>query len=242
MTKRSEVTLTKRQSISDSSRARVRARARAPPPPSPSSAAAAADRSRIVRTRQTAAAVVIRATVIIIIMSARQMKGAIDKGNQTESERRNVRRSLSDGAAAAAVVVVTTLRLVKRRGESFSAARLASRVDLKARPKQTNKLFGFVSQDANTAAAAAAACQPGLRHVRGDDVRGTERQRTSECHKWIYCETLTTLTEFTRTRPFVQFVWGGAGAVSNRTGPDKMWPRGSTAGQNECDVQFSVVR
>lgn len=77
--------------------------------------------------RQTAAAVVIRATVIIIIMSARQMKGAIDKGNQTESERRNVRRSLSDRSAAA-VVVVTTLPLVKRRGESFSAARLASRL------------------------------------------------------------------------------------------------------------------
>lgn len=69
----------------------------------------------------------------------------------------------------------------------------------------------------------------------------------SECHKWIYCETLTTLTEFTRTRPFVQFVWGWGGVgwgvcVSNRTGPDQMWPRGSTAGQNECDVQFSVVR
>lgn len=75
-----------------------------------------------------------------------------------------------------------------------------------------------MSQDANTAAAAAAACQPGLRHVRGDDVRGTERQRMSECHKWIYCETLTTLTEFTRTRPFVQFVWGGG---VFQTGPDR---------------------
>lgn len=60
-------------------------------------------------------------------------------------------------------------------------------------------------------------CQPGLGHVRGDDVRGAERPRMSECHKWIYCETVTTLTEFTRTRPFVQLVWG---KVSNRTGPD----------------------